>query len=320
MSSKEQFSRDLVKAYEKLRNSKNTYEVYERLEPSRGEGNYKLTFIAKKKGGFGFLRAVVDIAEAAIYGNIKGVFWRIARTTAERMEGPMLEPIKRDFKGYEVAIIFKRWSETVPKGYIETIGNTLTLPEDDEWIVYDIDIGKEMRIIIDFVKVKLEEVMESPQPSPEEPSIEEIPPPEPVEIKPIAPVKPVAVGPVIPPGFTNIVEEMAKRFYVNGSLRNVENGFEFDLVNPLDEFNIIAPVTIMINNSKIPPQNILIIKKGKKYNSLRISTSTPLSINKGDLITVRVMGGNLQPGVYKIKINAVVDGLGSVAIDVEDNI
>ncbi len=323
MVTKEKFSKDLEAAYEKLKGNKNTYEVYEQLEPSRGEGNYKLTFIAKKKGGFGFLRAVVDIAEAAMYGNVRGLFWRVARTTAQRIEGPMLEPIKRDFKGYEIAMIFKRWSETVPNGYIETIGNTLNLPDDDTWIAYDLDVGKEMRVVIDFVKVRGEEVAGALEEEVEEPTLEEEPTPATINLEPIEPIKPakpVVVSPSISPGFTALIEEMAKRMYVNGSLRNIEDGFEFDIVNPFDEFNVIAPVTMMINNSKIPPQNILINKGGKTYYSPRISTSTPLMLRKGDTITITVKGAKLKPGTYRLKINAILDGLGSVSIEAEDTL
>lgn len=318
MSVKEEFSKKLADTYKKLRNNKNTYEVYEQLEPSRGKENYKLTFIAKKKGGFGFLRAVVDIAEAAVYGNIEGIFWRAARTAAQRMEGPMLEPIKRDFKGYEIAMIFKRWSETIPEGYIETIGNTLTLPDDDEWIMYDLDIDKEMRVIIDFVKVRSEKVTESMEK--EKPVIEKSVSLTPVDIKPVEPVKPVITGPAIPFGVSGMIEEMAKRIYLSGSLRNIEDGFAFDMINPFEDFKVIAPISIIINNSKIPPQNILIIKEGKEHYSPSISASTPLIINKGKTLTMKIKGTTLQPGTYKLKINVVLEGLGSVSIQAEDTV
>ena len=45
--------KELNKAAEKMQRDNSTYVVNEVLEPGRGEGNYKLVFHAKKKGGFG---------------------------------------------------------------------------------------------------------------------------------------------------------------------------------------------------------------------------------------------------------------------------
>lgn len=84
-----------------------------------------------------------------IYARGTGVFWG---TAAQQSEGPILELIKRNFKGYEIAMIFKRRAETIPKGYMETIGNTVNRPKGDSWIIYEIKPKKEIRIVIDFVK------------------------------------------------------------------------------------------------------------------------------------------------------------------------
>ena len=313
MSKRDELVNKLVKAYNALKNNRNGYEVFEQLEPSRGEDNYKITFIAKKKKGFGFLKAVVDTVQSAVYGGVEGLFWRVTRTAAERIEGPMLEPIKRDFKGYEIAMIFKRWSETIPEGFIETIGNTLSLPTDDSWIAYEINPGKEIRVIIDFVKLKGTEV--------ESEAVEKVAP-EPKEIGEIKPEPvPVAhVPPAIPIPYPGMIDEMARRAYLAGSLRNLENGFAFDLINPFGDINIIAPLTLVINGSKIPPRNIVLKKGGKSFYSVNISSGSPISFRKGEQITVEVNAAKLQPGEYNLKINTVMDGMGSLSIQVKDNI
>jgi len=324
MSRKEELSKELEKAYQALKNDRNEYEIFEQLEVSRGENNYKLTFIAKKKGGFGLFKAVVDIAQSAIYGGLEGAFWRIARTAAQRAEGPLLEPIRRTFKGYEIAMIFKRWAETIPDGYMETIGNTVNLPQDDSWIAYEINPKKEIRIIIDFVRLRGIEMEMSTPPVPTEDV--NVAPPTPLEvgeIKPMAAAKAAptpSAPPFMPIPYSQILEEMGKRTYITGSLRNTEEGFAFDLINAFDDMQLIAPVTLTINETKIPPQNIILRKGNKIIYSTYISSQTPLNFKKGEKVTVEVKGPHLQPGRYSLKITTVLDQLGSLSIKVEDSL
>lgn len=325
MNRKEKLSKELEKAYYTLKDDRNEYEIFEQLEVGRGEDNYKLTFIAKKKGGFGLLRAVIDIAQSAMYGGLEGVFWRIARTAAQQAEGPMLEPIKRTFKGYEIAMIFKRWAETIPKGYMETIGNTITLPQDDSWIAYEINPKKEIRIIIDFVKTHGYEEMKIPTQPPMEEEVSVTPPPpaEIGEIKPMAPSTAPSTPsspPFMPIPYMQILEEMGRRTYVTGSLRNTQEGFAFDLINAFDDLKLIAPVTISINETRIPSQNIILKKGDKIVYSANISTQTPLNFRKGEKIIVEIKGPQLQPGRYTLKINTVLDQLGSLSINIEDTL
>ena len=74
-----------------------------------------------------------------------------------------LEPINREITGGELALIFARWIETIPKGYIETVGNNLALPKDEKYIYAKIDPKKEIKIVIEGVSLWRGEEVGKPQ-------------------------------------------------------------------------------------------------------------------------------------------------------------
>jgi hypothetical protein len=52
------------------------------------------------------------------------------------------------------AIIIKNWSETIPKGFIETLGSTFDLPRDESLISAMIILDVEIKLTIDSVKIR----------------------------------------------------------------------------------------------------------------------------------------------------------------------
>lgn len=150
----------LRNAADKMRSDDKSYTVDESCTPGRGEGCYTFSFMAKKKGGFGKLRAAVSAAKvglAAVRGGeisaAQEALGEASKVGEERYKAS-LEPIHSEMLGHEIAPILRRWAMTIPEGFIETIGSTLALPEDKSWISSNIKPGKEIRLRIDFAKVK----------------------------------------------------------------------------------------------------------------------------------------------------------------------
>ncbi|MFX1487014.1 MAG: hypothetical protein ACFFBS_07985 [Promethearchaeota archaeon] len=148
-----------------MQNDDKSYAVDERCTPGRGEGCYTFSFLAKKKGGFGKLRAAVSAAKvglAAIRGGDVGeavggaaqeAVGEAAKLGEEKYQASLV-PIHSEMLGHEISPILRRWAMTIPEGFIETIGSTLALPDDKSWISAQIKPGKEIRLRIDFAKVK----------------------------------------------------------------------------------------------------------------------------------------------------------------------
>ena len=128
--------KSLSDAYKKLKDSEEKFEVHEVVEPIGSTGFFRFVFAAKKKKKLGLFGAIVSIARNVAYYGARGAVYGIAQEIANRkmQEEMNLEPIDREITGGELALIFARWIETIPKGYIETIGNTIALPKEEKYL------------------------------------------------------------------------------------------------------------------------------------------------------------------------------------------
>ncbi len=304
--------RELKQAAEKMKNDGSKYTVHESLEPGHGEGNYKLEFYAKKKGGFGLLSAVANIAKSAMYGGVEGVLRSAVYEVASRKFRATFEPIDQDMTGSEIAALLKRWSETIPKGFIETIGSTLLLPSDPSYISAKIKAGKEIRIVIDFAKLK---EMEEAKAKTEE--IERIS----KQVESIQAQIPKTVPvPVVPPSMMSMLPTVIPQIYLVGSLRNVDDGFQFMFHNGLTPVTIIAPIELIVDGSKIDTDNIYVIVGGEERKSGDISSSKPVIFNVGDQLTIRVKGQKLTAGSHGITIKTSLQGFGAISFSISDRV
>jgi len=305
--------KELNKAAEKMQRDNSTYVVNEVLEPGRGEGNYKLVFHAKKKGGFGFLKAAIEVAKGAMYGDLG---WGIRRAADEIIQEKVrytLEPIKREVKGSEIAPILKRWAETIPQGFIETIGSTLTLPKDPSWISAKINPGKEIRLVIDFAKIRgLEAPQEVSETAtiPSKPMIAQTPPSMPVP----------AVSINIPKEFIAMLPTVIPRVYVTGSLRNFEDGFELKFMNELTDIAITAPIELTVDDRKIDLEKIEVISESGKVLSKNISIEKPFIFRQGDILRLRIHDKQLSASSHTIGVKTTIQGYGEIKFRISDQV
>lgn len=305
-------SQELKRAAEKMRNDGSKYTVHESLEPGHGEGNYKLEFYAKKKGGFGLLSTVANIAKGAMYGGIEGAFRRAVYEVSSRKFRATFEPIDQEMTGSEIAVLMKRWSETIPKGYIETIGSTLLLPDDPSYISAKIKPGKEIRILIDFARLKeIREAEEAVKKVAE--AGEKIP------AVPVPATIPVPV-PVIPPNMAAMLPTVITQIYLRGSLKNTDEGYHFMLHNGLTPVAIVAPIELIVDGQSVDLNKIIIAVGGEERKSNEISSNKPLAFNVGDQLTIKVIGDKLSPGTHSINIRTSLQGYGPISFVISDRV
>mgnify|MGYP007013808683 CR=1 FL=1 len=304
-------SRELEKAAEKMRNDNATYVVHEFLSPGHGEGNYRFEFHAKKKGGFGLLSSVANIARSAIYGGIEGAVYSTISEIGERKFRATFEPIDQEMKGHEVASLLKRWSKTVKEGFIETIGSDLLLPDDPDYISATIKSGKEIRLTIDFARLKSSEQRvkeEAPVPPPSVP--QQVTPPTPSVPTPIA----------VPPNIAMMLPTLIPQIYLVGSLRDVEEGFQFMLHNSISPVNIIAPIEVIVDGEAISSENIMVIIGQASRASKSITPDNPLVFGHGEQMIIRVHGKTLSSGLHTIGIKTNVQELGPINFSIKDQV
>ena len=216
-----------------------------------------------------------------------------------------LSPIEREITGKELAMIFKRWSETIPKGYIETIGNNLSLPADDKWISATIKPNKEIKITIDFVKLKTAEGTPSQPPlttPPTQPTTVPVPVPMPTPMPAQMPVPDLS------------------QLYVKGSLTSTEEGVSFAIKNLFHPTEVIGPITVKIDGKEVSSDKIRILSNvGEKANK-DISPSSPLPVQHGETLLIKIDGLRLSKGIHKLDIAVPIRDVGSILISNVDNL
>jgi len=310
----DKLAKELGKAAEKMKNDNANYEVHEFLEPGHGEGNYKFVFKAKKKGGFGFLKAAVRVAKGAMYGGLSGIIQEASYEVQRQMYRATFEPIDRSMRGSEIAALLRRWSETIPKGYIEAIGSTINLPESSSFISAKISPRKEISITIDFAKLRVIESASKEQVPTTQPTMTPSQP-----VPPLAPQTIPIPVPVIPPVIPNI-KTVLPSIYVAGSLRNVENGFELSFYNNLTDTVLVAPIELKVDGITMATDLTYIRIGNKEVKSSEISLSSPLTFNKNDKMVIFVSGTKLPAGVHRIDVKTNIQGLGEISFTIQDHI
>ncbi len=310
---REELIRKLEEASNRLQNSKEKFEIYENVELGRGAGNYTFVFVAKKKKKRGIFGAIANIAKKAYYYGTSGVAYGILDEIARRkMQNTInLGTIEREITGAELAMILRRWVETIPKGYIETIGNNLQLPQDDKWISASIRPDKEIRIRMEFVKlytgtepVSGEESVEPQQPQPMS-QAPQIPPQKPMPI-------PIPIGPIQIPtvDFSNL--------YVKGSLAETEDGASFAIRNPIKPTRIVAPLRIRIDGKQVNDEDIVIVGSAGERANLSISRNNPFPVAYGETLLIKINNIRLTKGIHKIDIAVMVEDMGEILISNAD--
>ncbi|MHA2061584.1 MAG: hypothetical protein ACW963_04755 [Candidatus Sifarchaeia archaeon] len=124
------------------------YIINENLQTGHGEGIYKFTFEAHKKEGS---KASIPMGRDFFRDEIKGM---ASPELLKKTPRFTLEPIYDEMIANKLATIIKHWSETIPQGFIETLGSTLDLPRDESLISVTIILDAKIKLTIDSVKIR----------------------------------------------------------------------------------------------------------------------------------------------------------------------
>ena len=318
----EELVKKLNEAARKMENDSSKYEVKEELEPGRGEGNYKFYFHAKKKGGFGLLKTVANIARGAMYGGVEGAFWRAIGEAERRQYRKTMGLIEKEFNGSQIAAILKRWAETMPQGFIETIGSDLILPKDLSWITATIKPGKEIKLTMDYARLREEEEAEEKLSDVEAKAQEHLERAagyaEEAMKKMAESIAPTA--PMVPPAMASMIPSAANQLYVSGSLTNTNKGFQLTLDNQFVDVGIVSPLKLKVDGVDIEDEKILIEVGGKTIKSSEISLSSPLVFKKGEEMKIVGGGITLPGGPHRIDIQTNIQGYGTINITITEKI
>jgi hydroxymethylglutaryl-CoA reductase (NADPH) len=111
---------------------------------------------------------------------------------------------------------------------------------------------------------------------------------------------------------------LLKRLYVKGSLRNNEQGFQFELKNTLGSGygNELLPLTL--DGKELPKESSYFILDAVETPFPAVSKETPFTLSMNKTLTILVKGVTLSAEPHKIGFSFVAEGLGKLGFEVTD--
>jgi hypothetical protein len=118
------------------------------------------------------------------------------------------------------------------------------------------------------------------------------------------------------PGF------IARQFYVAGSLRNTDHGFELQAQNPMGDGILIGVGGMRVNGREINPDDVTAQRPGdpQPIKARDVDAAHPVSVIKGDTVTLHVNGEPLKPGEHQLDVELVERNLGQLSFSISDRI
>ncbi|MEP7360351.1 MAG: hypothetical protein ABI744_02110 [Chloroflexota bacterium] len=120
----------------------------------------------------------------------------------------------------------------------------------------------------------------------------------------------------------NIPGFIARQFYVAGSLRNTESGWELKAQNPMGSGVLTGVGKLRVDERDIPPEDVTAQRSGDPapIRAQDVTRFKPVSVFKGDEVTLHVSGAPLTPGEHKLEVELFELNLGRFAFSISDNV
>jgi hypothetical protein len=120
----------------------------------------------------------------------------------------------------------------------------------------------------------------------------------------------------------NIPGFIARQFYVAGSLRNTDSGFELKAQNPMGSGTLTGVGKLRVDDRDIDPAMVTAQRSGdaEPIRAQDVTRLKPVSIFKGDEVTLHVSGAPLAPGEHKLEVELFELNLGRLAFSISDRV
>jgi hypothetical protein len=120
----------------------------------------------------------------------------------------------------------------------------------------------------------------------------------------------------------NIPGFLARQFYVAGSLRNTDNGWELQAQNPMGEGTLVGVGKMRVDGREIPADTVTASRSGdaEPIRAKDISRLRPVSVFKGDRVTLAVEGEPLKPGEHQLDVELFELNLGRLSFSISDRV
>lgn len=120
----------------------------------------------------------------------------------------------------------------------------------------------------------------------------------------------------------NIPGFLARQFYVEGSLRNTEAGFELQAQNPMGAGTLVGVGRLRVDGRDIAAETVSARRSGDEtpIKAADVSRTNPVNVVKGDKVTLHVDGEHLNPGEHRLEVELFEINLGRLSFSISDRL
>jgi hypothetical protein len=111
---------------------------------------------------------------------------------------------------------------------------------------------------------------------------------------------------------------LLKRLYVKGSLRNNDQGFQFQLKNTLGSGYGTELLPIILDGKEIPKENSYFVLDSEEIPFSAVSKDRPFTLAMNRVTTILVKGITLSAEPHRLTFSFVAQGLGKLSFEVID--
>jgi hypothetical protein len=118
------------------------------------------------------------------------------------------------------------------------------------------------------------------------------------------------------PGF------IARQFYVDGSLRNTDRGFQMQAQNPMGDGVLVGVGRMRIDGRDIDAASVTAQRDGDPaaMRASEVDQQHPVSVSKGDRVTLHVAGPPLPTGQHQLEVELFERNLGQLSFSISDKV
>ena len=111
---------------------------------------------------------------------------------------------------------------------------------------------------------------------------------------------------------------LLRRVYVKGSLSNVEDGFQFQLLNSLGSGYARRMLPLTLDGREMPLESCTFPMNDGACSFDQVSNDMPFTLDVNKTVTITVHGETLDANPHTVVLNFEVAGLGELNLDFTD--
>ena len=120
----------------------------------------------------------------------------------------------------------------------------------------------------------------------------------------------------------NIPGFIARQFYVAGSLRNTDSGWELKAHHPMGNGVLTGVGQMSVDGHQIAPESVTAQRSGdaQPIRAGDVTRLNPVHVSKGDQVTLHVSGAPLAAGEHHLEVELFELNLGRLAFAISDSV